>query len=61
MIIPHLEYAVKACCPYLVVDIEVIEKVQRRTSKISVELSGLEYDERIKFWRFSKQNDKKVR
>ena len=46
----HLEYAVQVSCPYLVMDIEALEKIQRRASKIPNELYGLDYEERIKVW-----------
>ena len=29
---PHLEYAAQACCPYLVIYIKALEKVQKRVS-----------------------------
>ena len=47
---PHLEYAIQAWCPYLGMDIEALEEVQRRASKIPKELYGLDYEERIKVW-----------
>ena len=33
---PHLEYANAVCCPYKIGDIEVIEKVQKRATKLVV-------------------------
>ena len=45
---PHLEYAVQAWSPYLRKDIEAIEKVQRKATKLPIELRNLSYEERCK-------------
>ena len=45
----NLEFAVIACF-YLVMDIETLEKVQRRVSKIPKELYESDNEERIKAW-----------
>ena len=58
---PHFEYAVQAWCPYLVMNIEAIEKAQRRASKIPKELYGLDYEERIEAWGIPKLSDRMVR
>ena len=44
---PHLEYCIQAWCPYLEKDIELIEKVQRQTTRMIVELRHLPYEERL--------------
>jgi len=47
---PHLEYAIQAWCPYLKGDIEYLEKVQRRATKL-IGLSGyskLSYEQRLR-------------
>jgi hypothetical protein len=46
---PRLEYAVQAWRPYLQKDIDLIEGVQRRATKLVVETKGMSYDERLKF------------
>ena len=40
---PHLEYAFQVRCPYLVIDIEALENVQRRASKIPEKSCRLYY------------------
>ena len=41
---PHLENAFQVWCPYLVMDIKALEKVQRRASKIPEKLCRLDYE-----------------
>ena len=45
---PHLEYCIQAWRPYLRKDIDMIEKVQRRTTKLITGLIDLSYDDRLK-------------
>ena len=44
----RLEYCVQARRPYLVKDIELIEKVQKRMTRMLPDLRGLPYHERLK-------------
>ena len=44
---PHLEYCCQAWRPYLQKDVDNVEKVQRRMTKIISELSQLNYEERL--------------
>jgi len=44
---PHMEYAVQAWSPYLVKDIECLEKIQRRATKMVRGLKNLNYQERL--------------
>lgn len=44
---PLLEYASSVWCPYFVKDIELIEKVQRRATKVPQALKFLSYEERL--------------
>ena len=49
-LLPHLEYAIQAWCSYLKGDIEYLEKVQRRATKL-IGLSGyskLSYEQRLR-------------
>ena len=45
---PHLEYAAAVWSPYKIGDIESIENVQRRATKLIPSLKNLEYPERLK-------------
>ena len=45
---PHLEFAVAVWNPYRKNDIDILEKVQRRATKVSRELHGVSYENRLK-------------
>ena len=45
---PHLEYCIQAWRPYIRKDIDILEKVQRRTTKLITGLRDLSYDDRLK-------------
>jgi len=45
---PHLEYCVPVWSPYLNRDMDELEKVQHRSTKLIREISGLPYEERLK-------------
>ena len=44
---PHLEYCCQAWQPYLQKDVDNIDKVQRRMTRVIPELSQLNYEERL--------------
>ena len=44
---PHLEYASEIWNPYLMGDIQTLEKVQRRATKLVPELRDLDYTNRL--------------
>ena len=45
---PHLEYYIQAWSPYLRKDIDMLEKIQSRATKLISELRDLRYEERLK-------------
>ena len=48
MVRPKLDYCVQAWRPYLKKDIEKLEKVQRRATKLISECRGLSYTDRLR-------------
>jgi len=48
MVRPHLKYANSVWCPYKKGDIETIEKVQKRATKLIISLKHLPYMEKLK-------------
>ena len=44
---PKLEYCVQAWCPYMSKDIDIIERVQKRATKMILGLGRLQYEERL--------------
>ena len=45
---PHLEYCIQAWSPYLRKDMDMLENIQRRATKLLPELRDLRYEERLK-------------
>ena len=45
---PHLEYCIQASRPYRKKDIDTLERIQRRATKMIPELRDLSYEERLK-------------
>ena len=45
---PHLEYCIEAWRPYRKKDIDTLERIQRRATKIIPELRDFNYEERLK-------------
>ena len=58
---PHLEYCVQVWSPYLQRDKDVIEKVQRRATKIVPELRNLSYEERLVQLKLTTLENRRVR
>jgi ribonuclease P/MRP protein subunit RPP40 len=57
---PHLEYCVQAWRPYLKKDIELIEVVQIRATKLIKSLKDETYENRFKKASFDKNGNKKI-
>ena len=45
---PHLQYCIQAWRPYRKKDIDTLEQIQRRATKMIPELRDLSYEERLK-------------
>jgi hypothetical protein len=61
LIRPRLEYTVQAWRPYLQKNIDLIEGVQRRATKLVVETKGMSYDETLKFLDMTTLETRRVR
>ena len=48
IVIPYLEYCIQAWRPYCEKDIDTLETIQMRATKMIPELRGLSYEERLK-------------
>ena len=46
---PHMQFAMSAWNPYLKKDISLLEKVQRRATRISPSIKNLSYEMRLEF------------
>ena len=44
---PHIEYCIQAWSPYYAKDIDMLEKIQHRATKLIHQLANLPYEERI--------------
>ena len=58
---PKLEYCVQAWRPYLKRDIENLERVQKRATKLIFECKGLKYENRLKITGLTSLNDRRTR
>ena len=58
---PHLEFAVPAWRPHAAGDIDVIERVQRRATRLMHEIRGLDYPDRCKHLGIEQLMDRRER
>ena len=58
---PHLEYCIQAWRPHLVKDKKVLEKVQRRASRMITECKGMTYNERLNVLRLTSLETRRER
>ena len=58
---PHLEYAASVWNPYAKKDIKLIEKVQRRVTKLPSSARNLSYEERLKKFNLTTLQERRER
>jgi hypothetical protein len=58
---PRLEYAVQAWRPHFQKDIDLIEGVQIRATKLAVRTKGVSYEERLKFLDMTTLETRRIR
>ena len=60
-VIPHLEYCIQAWAPYLKKDLNALEQVQHRATKMITSLRKLPYEQRLKDCKLTTLEDRRRR
>lgn len=58
---PHLEFASPVWNPHLKGDVEALERIQRKATRIPTSMRGLEYEDRLKIWGLTTLKERRVR
>src|SRR5688572_9934880 len=58
---PKLEYCVQAWCPYLKKDIDKLEKVQARATRLIKDCRNLSYENRLKYTGLTTLSERRIR
>ena len=45
---PHLEYCVQMCSPQYKIDVDLLERIQRRATKMTQGIEHLSYEDRLR-------------
>ena len=61
MVRPNLEYCVQAWCPYFNKDMEVLERVQRRATRMIEGYWDIPYEERLKLTGLQSLKNRRIR
>ena len=58
---PHLEYCIQVWCPYFKKDIELLENVQQRATKIVKCMRDKSYEERLDYFKLTTLETRRLR
>ncbi|CAF0706249.1 unnamed protein product [Brachionus calyciflorus] len=57
----HVEYAVNMCCPSFKTDISILERVQRRATKLVKSIKDKTYEERLEILKLQSFEERRLR
>jgi len=58
---PFLEFAIPVWCPYYEKDIEILERIQHKATKLAPEIRHLNYEERLKALELTSLRHRRIR